>query len=163
MKWMKVCVGKVYFLIMVNGSPVVYFKSLRCLRHWEPLSLILFIMVMEDMSRMINRAESGFLTSFELEIGNLRISHLQFADDIIIFCNASVRQLGFLWCIGFELETGNWKPLDIPFTIYRCYGHFLWCIGYTIWFSVMYFEMFWALLSLKVNLGEIFGMGNLWS
>lgn len=50
-----------------------------------PLSLVLFIMVMEALSSMIINAENGHLEGFEVGNGSLKISHLEFADYMIFF------------------------------------------------------------------------------
>lgn len=91
---------QISYLLYVNQRCLErFFKSLRGLRQSDLLSPFLFIMVMEAMSRMISRAENGFLLGFVVGEEGLAISHLQYVDDTMIFCGADIRQVGYLRCI----------------------------------------------------------------
>lgn len=93
-KWkgrMKACVRSVTFSVLINGVSKGFFKSSRGLRQGDTLSPFLFIVVMEAMSRMIRKAENGFLSGFVVRTEGLAISHLQYADDNMIFCGANIR------------------------------------------------------------------------
>lgn len=87
----------------MNGSPSGFFGSSRGLRQGEPLSPFLFIMVTEAFSRMTSRAMgANMIRGFQLGMvrGNpVNVSHLLFADDTIVFCNARVDQMRYLRCI----------------------------------------------------------------
>lgn len=73
----------------MNSSPVGFFNSSRGLRHGDPLSPLLFVIVMEALSRMISAVVNrGFVTGFSVgdtDRGTLNISHLLFANDTLIF------------------------------------------------------------------------------
>lgn len=56
-------------------------------------------MVSEVLSRMIKKMKMRFILGFRVGSGEVTISHLQFADDTMIFCDADVRQLGYLKCL----------------------------------------------------------------
>lgn len=57
---------------------------------------LLFIMVFEVSSKMIRMVEGVCILGFLIGKGGCRISHLQFADDTMIFCDANELQLGYL-------------------------------------------------------------------
>jgi len=75
----------------------------------DPLSHLLFVVVMEAFSRMMfAMVESGLLSGFSLGSRNheeMIVSHLLFADDMLLFCEPSVEQfLCLLLC--FEVVSG---------------------------------------------------------
>ena len=53
-----------HFFIIVNGSPVSFFGSSR--GKGDPLSALLFILVMEVLRRILNRMEGGPLKGFKV-------------------------------------------------------------------------------------------------
>lgn len=65
-------------------------------------------MVSEVLNKMITRVERGYIPGFLIGTEGCRISHLQFADDTMIFCDADARQLGYLRCIlcCFDVVSG---------------------------------------------------------
>ena len=110
--WIKACISTVKFSVLVNVSLVGFFDSSRGLRQGDPLSPLLFLLVMEVLSRLLKRTENGgFLCGFQAgshRQGSVHISHLLFADDTVLFCDASREQLLYIWIvlIFFEAITG---------------------------------------------------------
>uniref|UniRef100_A0A2N9H333 Reverse transcriptase domain-containing protein n=1 Tax=Fagus sylvatica TaxID=28930 RepID=A0A2N9H333_FAGSY len=111
-RWISFCISSVRFSILINGSPCGFFQSSRGIRQGDPLSPLLFVIVMEALSRMIDRASGvGLLSGFSVgrEASDpMRISHLLFADDTLIFCEASPDNLIDLRAIltWFEATSG---------------------------------------------------------
>ena len=98
--WVKWCISTASFSIMVNGTPVGFFQSSRGLRQGDPLSPYLFVIGMEVLSRLLNRAVSsnyfyGCKIADRDGEGSV-ISHLLYADDTLLFCDASKDQLKYL-------------------------------------------------------------------
>lgn len=83
--WIKEIFSTVRQSVLVNGSPSTEFKMERGLRQGDPLSPMLFIIVTQVLHVVIEKAKTlGLIKG--IRIGNLMsISHLQFADDTIIF------------------------------------------------------------------------------
>jgi hypothetical protein len=99
-RWIYFCISSVRFSILVNGSPCEFFPSIRGLRQGDPLSPILFVIVMEALSRLIDKAiGAGMIFGFSVSRDNhapLLISHLLFANDTLIFCEATPDHLSHL-------------------------------------------------------------------
>ncbi|GLT49358.1 hypothetical protein SLA2020_229210 [Shorea laevis] len=80
--------------IIWNGEELPYFQPQRGLRQGDPLSPYLFIMVMEKFSHMImSRLHENQWAPFKLSRGGLALSHLFFADDLMLFGTASTTQI----------------------------------------------------------------------
>jgi hypothetical protein len=95
--WIARCISSAKFSVLVNGSPKGFFSSSRGLRQGDSLSplLFVFVFVMEALSCMITAAVSGGLLD-GFKVGNASFSHLLFADDTLIFCDASSSKLRYL-------------------------------------------------------------------
>ena len=110
--WMWSCVSSAKFSILVNGVPAGFFPNTRVLRQGDPLSPYLFVMGMEILDVLIRRVvEGGYLTGCNIRGGSrtsLNISHLFFADDTVVFCEANKDQVSHLsWIlIWFEAASG---------------------------------------------------------
>ena len=88
--WIMSCVSSVSFEVVVNGGKFAGFKPSRGLRQGDPLSPYLFILGQEVLSRFIEhdlrlKNVAGIKTS----ISGPTISHVMYADDIVLFSKAS--------------------------------------------------------------------------
>ena len=85
------------FLNLVNGSPAGFSGSSKGLRQGNLLSPLLFLLIMEVLSRILKKTEEGgFIQGFHVGPNNstgICISRLLFADDTILFHNASREQI----------------------------------------------------------------------
>ena len=110
--WIRFCISSVRFSVLINGTPCGFFSSSKGLRQGDSLSLLLFVLVMEALSRLMDRAvEREYIEGFSVDNYNasaLRVSHMFFANDTLVFCGAARDQLynlkGVLLC--FEAVSG---------------------------------------------------------
>ena len=93
-KWIYFCVSSIRFSILVDGSSCGFFPSSRGICQGDPFSQMLFVIVMEAFSRLIDKA-IGVELLFGFSVGNLNsapleVSHLLFVDDTLILDRKSV-------------------------------------------------------------------------
>ncbi|KAJ0436408.1 putative RNA-directed DNA polymerase [Helianthus annuus] len=83
--WIKGVVSSARASVLVNGSPTFEFNCQKGMRQGDPISPFLFVIVMEALSCMINRACGlGILKGVSLPNGGPMVSHLFYADDAVI-------------------------------------------------------------------------------
>ncbi|KAL9664080.1 hypothetical protein QQ045_019477 [Rhodiola kirilowii] len=120
-KWMEECYSSVTMAVLINGSPSKEFTLERGLRQGDPLSPFLFLLAAEGFSRILNRAsEAGFFEGVEWMKGGERLSHLQFADDTILFCKAELGEVQRLKRILKIFE--GCSGLKINYSKSMCFG-----------------------------------------
>ncbi|KAI3461929.1 hypothetical protein Pfo_018592 [Paulownia fortunei] len=78
------CIENCWFTVLINGVPTGFFKSSRGLRQGDPISPLLFVLAADFLSRGL---DALFREHEDMYYRNqaLRITHLSYADDIIIF------------------------------------------------------------------------------
>ncbi|KAK1300345.1 hypothetical protein QJS10_CPB13g01076 [Acorus calamus] len=103
------CIASAKVLVLVNSKPCGFFHINKGLRQGDPLSPLLFVVVTNVFSRMMKMAENeGWINGLRCSPGGSSISHVQYADDTIILCEAeedSIRGVQLI-CRVFELLSG---------------------------------------------------------
>ncbi|KAL0349860.1 UNVERIFIED_CONTAM: hypothetical protein Sradi_4135200 [Sesamum radiatum] len=74
-----------WFSGLVNGEHAGVFHSTRGLRQGDPLSPALFVLAADYLSRGLERLFAAHPTIFYQAPGLIRVSHLAYADDLMIF------------------------------------------------------------------------------
>lgn len=83
------CVKSVSYSVKVNGIPGDTIIPSRGLRQGDLLSPYLFLICAEGLHSLLQQAKSnGVLRGIAASRGGMRINHLLFADNCVIFCNA---------------------------------------------------------------------------
>ena len=111
--WIFWCISTVSYSILINGVSEGFFRSTRGIQQGDPLSPYLFVLGMDILSRLVNKAvEGNFLSGCKIggakEEEELEVSHLLYADDTLLFCKDNPNQLAcFRWILMlFEALSG---------------------------------------------------------
>ena len=98
--WIKGCISTTSFFVLINGSSEGFFKSSRGLEQGDPLSPYLFIFGLELFSTLEDKVvQEGFLTGYKIvnrEGEEVKITHLLFADDTLVFYKDSKEKMAHL-------------------------------------------------------------------
>ncbi|XP_048493141.1 uncharacterized protein LOC104908756 [Beta vulgaris subsp. vulgaris] len=120
-EWMKSCVMSASASILVNGSPTQPIKLQRGLRQGDPLSPFLFNLAVEPLNLLMKKGLNlGLWDGIASRPNGCIVSHLQYADDTIIFCPPSMDYLCNIkkTLIVFQIASG----LSVNFHKSALYG-----------------------------------------
>lgn len=91
--WIRQCITTSCFSILLDGAPFGKFFHSQGLRENDPLSSFLFILGYEILSRLILREDDlGSLHGIKMARWSPPISHLLFADDVLMLSWANARE-----------------------------------------------------------------------
>src|ERR1044071_6925654 len=94
--WIMECVQTASYSIKVNKSLFGHFQGKRGLRQGDPLSPLLFVICMEVLTRLIKKDTSSREFSYHQFCESTRLTHLMFADDIVLFCKGEIKSIKVL-------------------------------------------------------------------
>ncbi|GKV39420.1 hypothetical protein SLEP1_g47185 [Rubroshorea leprosula] len=96
-KWIHMvmqCVSTVSYTVGINGNQTPFFSPRRGLRQGDPLSPYLYLFIADILSRLLTAATSAKqLSGYRIRRWSPIISHLLFADDSLIFCQATTEEI----------------------------------------------------------------------
>jgi len=109
------CVCSANFVVLVNGSPSNFFKCGRGLRQGCPLSPLLFLLVVECLSRLILKEKrEGTFSGFKISIRHL-ITYIMFVDDVLILGPGSIEE----WFILKNILDSLCKALGMDINLHK--------------------------------------------
>ncbi|XP_039050051.1 uncharacterized protein LOC120191126 [Hibiscus syriacus] len=109
------CFSEARFSKSFNGSLIGFFKGARGIRQDVPLSPILFVLSLNVLSRLFNLVADKGLFSYHPKCKQIGLTHLSFANELLIFCKGNVEFVAgvisilaqFYEMSGLNLNTGK--------------------------------------------------------
>jgi hypothetical protein len=96
-QWIKQVVSGGRVGINLNGEPGEFFGTHKGLRQGGPLSPLLFNLVVDALTSILRKgSQEGLIKGLIPELVDGGLTHLQYADDIIIFLEAEEANVKFL-------------------------------------------------------------------
>lgn len=95
--WVMACLTTVNYTVLINGAPTPPFQGQKGLRQGDPMSPFLFAIGMEYLSRCLAGLgkQGGF--KYHPKCGKLGLTHMMFADDLLMFCRADSTSVSILY------------------------------------------------------------------
>lgn len=88
------CISTSSMRVLWNGETLEEFRPSRGIRQGDPLSSLLFVLCIERLFHLINICvEKNLWDPIQISWGGPKLSHLAFADDLILFAKASLEQV----------------------------------------------------------------------
>ncbi|XP_028752652.1 uncharacterized protein LOC114712303 [Neltuma alba] len=122
------CISTASMRVLWNGVAIESFQPSRGVRQGDPLSPYLFVLCMERLGQLIqHEIERGRWKPMKLSTRGPIISHLFFADDLILFGEASTDQMlemkniMHFFCQSLRTEPNGWDwPYPRPQKVFGC-------------------------------------------
>ena len=88
------CIETSSLSVLWNGCATQKFSPSRGIRQGDPLSPYIFVLCLQRLTQLINKnVEYNRWKPFSVRRNGMKISHLCFADDILLFTEASIEQV----------------------------------------------------------------------
>lgn len=87
-RWVTKCITTCMISVKINGALEGYFKAESGLRQGDPMSPYLFVIAMEIFSACLKKKTNVQDFKVHCNAQQLRLTHLIFADDVLLFCHA---------------------------------------------------------------------------
>jgi hypothetical protein len=119
-RWIRLimnCISSVSYSVLINGESFGSILPTCGIRQGDPISPYLFILCAEALSAMLQEAERNrAVTGVPIARGRVRLNHLFFADDSLLFCQAKVPEWARLRAVLERYEQASGQRLNLEKT-----------------------------------------------
>ncbi|XP_062080395.1 uncharacterized protein LOC133785155 [Humulus lupulus] len=91
--WVLVCLKGTSYSLMLNGRLHGTFRGEKGLRKGDPISPLLFVLIMEYLTRLLLQTSKQKGFGFHPLCKHVNLVNLCFADDLVIFCKGNVNSM----------------------------------------------------------------------
>lgn len=102
--WIMECVTTATFSVSINGMLYGFFHGKRGLRQGDPMSPMLFSSCLEYFSRLLNFTARSSAFAYHPLCKQLGITHLAYADDLMLFSHGDSRSVSIMMVVLAEFE-----------------------------------------------------------
>nr|XP_009622861.1 uncharacterized protein LOC104114187 [Nicotiana tomentosiformis] len=120
-KWIMAYLCSVLYSVLINGKPTVPFEAKKGLRQGDPLSLFLFVMAMEYLSRLLKPLKENKNFKFHPKCAKVNLVQLGFADDLLLFCEGDLQSVHkqIMKLLGYSKGDLPFRYLGVPLSTKR--------------------------------------------
>lgn len=106
--WIHACISSPHYSVSLNGELAGFFPGMKGLRQGDPISSSLFVLAMDVLSKELDAAAREGKFGIHPKCAHPLITHLSFADDLLIFFDGSSQSLrGIMQVLrDFQRRTG---------------------------------------------------------
>lgn len=114
--WLQACVCTTSFSLGFNGATYGFFKERRGLRQGDRLSPYLYVLAMNCLSISLNKAAKEEKFKYHPKCKRTELTHLFFADDLLIFCDGTQQSVAAILDILHDFEQRSGLAVSIAKT-----------------------------------------------
>lgn len=111
--WIQLCISSPHYSIAFNGELVGFFPGKKGLRQGDSISSSLFVLAMDIFSKKLDLTVNRNVFSPHPLCSDPLITHLSFADDVLIFFDGSERSLKGILDVLIDFQTDSGLVLNL--------------------------------------------------
>ena len=92
----EICMSTAHFLMVMNGESRGLFPSFKGLLQGDPLSFYLFVLSIKVLGSILREVSQNSRFWYHWQCQQSVITHLYFADDLMIFYQANINSIGIV-------------------------------------------------------------------
>ncbi|KAL9816576.1 putative RNA-directed DNA polymerase [Arabidopsis thaliana] len=105
--WIKICVSTPSYSIFFNGELIGFFQGKKGIRQGDQMSSHLFVLVMDIIAKSPDKVAINGRFDLHPQCSAPLITHLRFADDVLVFFNGSLNSIDGILNILEEFKQGS--------------------------------------------------------